>query len=546
LHGRLGVIAVALAAEAIALSFRVKVEPPSAHVGTAAALLEFNKLQHWIFRFAIAYASSFTILAYLARRTTALIAVPRHHRAARVLWCLGHVVILALLVGLTASASSPEFETHWLFLSVARPAVAVAAGVSLFAAMAPLSVWWTALRTTRLIWFYALLPAAGALLVIDGSQHLWTKTARLTFRLVEYLLRPVYPGVGVDVGTLTLTTPHFAVMVNEACSGLEGVGLMLVFCTAWLGYHRREFFFPQAFSILPVAVVLIFLLNAVRIAALLVIGDAGYARIASAGFHSQAGWIAFNIVAISVALVAKHSTWLNREACAAARQPAAAQAVTAQPSAAVLRGATAYLLPFLTILAVGMLTQALSSGFEALYPLKLFSALAVLWVYRAHYRDLIWRFSWRGLATGAVVFVLWVLAARFMMSPGAPVGEPDALARMPHAERLGWIACRIIAATFTVAIAEELAYRGYLLRRLVRREFESVDFQSVRWPALLSCAVLFGITHGAMWLPGILAGLAYGLLAVKTGSLGEAVAGHAMTNLLLAIYVLSIGDWRMW
>jgi membrane protease YdiL (CAAX protease family) len=87
------------------------------------------------------------------------------------------------------------------------------------------------------------------------------------------------------------------------------------------------------------------------------------------------------------------------------------------------------------------------------------------------------------------------------------------------------VTCRVIAATVTVPIAEELAYRGYLLRRLVSREFESVAFQSVRWPALVICAVIF---------------------AIHTGSLGEAVAGHAVTNLLLALYVLAVGDWRLW
>ena len=401
-------------------------------------------------------------------------------------------------------------------------------------------MWWAALRSTRLIFLVALLPAAVSLFVIDASQHLWANTARLTFRLVEYLLRPVYPGIAADIGSLTLSTANFAVIVNEACSGLEGLGLMLVFCSAWLTYFRREFFFPRALLILPVAAICIFLLNAVRIAALLMIGDAGHVRIANAGFHSQAGWIAFNLVAISVALIAKHSTWINRQACAAAHNPAA------QFPAATLRSPSAYLMPFLTILAVGMVTQALSGGFEALYPLRLLSTLAVLWIYRAEYRHLVWRFGWRGIATGAVVFVLWVLAARLMMSPRLPTGEPEALARMPDAERLSWIGCRVIAATCTVPIAEELAYRGYLLRRLVSREFESVAFESVRWPALVSCAVIFGITHGAVWLPGILAGLAYGLLAIKTGSFGEPVAAHATTNLLLAAYVLSVGDWRLW
>src|ERR1700685_3437129 len=111
-------------------------------------------------------------------------------------------------------------------------------------------------------------------------------------------------------------TSQFAVSIAEICSGLEGVGLMLVFCCAWLWYFRQEFRFPRVLLVIPVALVLVFALNALRIAAVLLIGNAGYERIAMIGFHSQAGWIAFNLVAFAVALLAKRSAWLNRSASA--------------------------------------------------------------------------------------------------------------------------------------------------------------------------------------------------------------------------------------
>jgi len=60
------------------------------------------------------------------------------------------------------------------------------------------------------------------------------------------------------------------------------------------------------------------------------------------------------------------------------------------------------------------------------------------------------------------------------------------------------------------------------------------------------CAVAFGVTHGGMWLPGVFAGVAYGLLAIKTGKLGEAVAAHATTNALIAAAVLLFDQWQLW
>ena len=97
-----------------------------------------------------------------------------------------------------------------------------------------------------------------------------------------------------------------------------------------------------------------------------------------------------------------------------------------------------------------------------------------------------------------------------------------------------------------VPIAEELAYRGYLLRRLLTEDFESVPFGSVGWIPLLVTAVAFGVLHGALWLPGIAAGVGYGLVLTRTGRMGEAVAAHAASNLLLAAWVLTAGQRQLW
>jgi CAAX prenyl protease-like protein len=97
-----------------------------------------------------------------------------------------------------------------------------------------------------------------------------------------------------------------------------------------------------------------------------------------------------------------------------------------------------------------------------------------------------------------------------------------------------------------VPIAEELAYRGYLLRRMVAADFEAVNFRAVgAWPLLLS-SVAFGLAHGSMWLAGIAAGVVYGVVLIRTGRIGEAIVAHATTNGLLAAYVLLLNQWQLW
>ena len=47
---------------------------------------------------------------------------------------------------------------------------------------------------------------------------------------------------------------------------------------------------------------------------------------------------------------------------------------------------------------------------------------------------------------------------------------------------------------------------------------------------LIASAVIFGVAHGHFWAPGILVGLGFGWLAMRTGKLGEAVIAHACAN----------------
>jgi len=55
-------------------------------------------------------------------------------------------------------------------------------------------------------------------------------------------------------------------------------------------------------------------LNALRIAILMLIGNAGFPDVAAYGFHSQAGWIAFNSVACGLAFLSRRGSGFNHAA----------------------------------------------------------------------------------------------------------------------------------------------------------------------------------------------------------------------------------------
>jgi CAAX prenyl protease-like protein len=194
-------------------------------------------------------------------------------------------------------------------------------------------------------------------------------------------------------------------------------------------------------------------------------------------------------------------------------------------------------------LIAGTLAHTMSSGFEILYPLRLLAGLALLAWYRKGLSDLNYRCTWRGPLIGVVAFVVWMAAARYLLQP---VGMPAALADLSAPWRDGWIACRAAAAIVTVPIVEELAYRGFLMRRWLSAEFETMPFSAVRWPQLLLTALLFGVAHGSMWLPGVIAGALYGAVLIRTGRIGESIAAHATTNGLIALCVIFGAQWQLW
>jgi exosortase E/protease (VPEID-CTERM system) len=524
---RVSLFALILFVERFLLSFLVEFNDQiTTRLGEAV-----HAAQHFAVYFAVTLGVSLAVFSYVSgNQRWSRINSQARGTALRPRWLLLHGALLLALIPLLYSLYG-HGGTLLPFAEQAALSVllSAAAVLALSAAMAPWSFWREAAKALGVLWLYASLAATAAVLAIQWRGALWTWTAGLTFELVQDVLGAIIPNLRSDPANLILSTDRFAVQVSDYCSGLEGVGLMLAFTCAWLMYFRREYIFPRALILIPAGVALIFILNALRIAALVLIGHYGFPTVAAYGFHSQAGWIAFNAAAGGLAFTSRSSSWLSRPAFDGLTSGT-------NPTAA-------YLLPFLAILAAGMVARALSDGFEMLYPLRLAAAAAALAAYRGKLSGLDWRFSWRGPIAGIAVFALWIVAAHFLV-PASPI--PSALANASPLLLTLWITARVTAGVITVPLAEELAYRGYLLRRISAADFESVPFKAVSlWPLMLSSAV-FGLSHGSMWLPGIAAGLMYGGLLVRTGRIGEAVSAHATTNAFVAATVLLGDQWQLW
>ena len=204
----------------------------------------------------------------------------------------------------------------------------------------------------------------------------------------------------------------------------------------------------------------------------------------------------------------------------------------------------AFLLPLLFLIATSLVTNLFTAEFNYLYPLRVLTPLLPLWLFRRYYRELRWTWSWTPFALGVLVLVLWI-ALEPTPNPEKASVIPNALARMHWAWAALWLFARVLGSSLIVPVVEELAFRGYLLRRIINADFMSVSPKKFTLASFLVSSVVFGFLHGR-WVAGILAGMIYAIAQYRRGEITDAIVAHATTNALLAAYVVFLGHWSFW
>jgi len=406
-------------------------------------------------------------------------------------------------------------------------------------ALAPGHFWLRLIRQEQMSLLFGCLLGLCAWILIGmlvrqeaplGQKEFWNSLAVPTLQLVHSLLGWVYSDLVYQPERFLLGTADFQVEISYACSGIEGISLITVFLAIYLWLFRKELRFPQAFWLFPLGIITIWLANALRIAILVVIGASFSSEIAAWGFHRQAGWIAFTLIALGAIALS------NRLQFFAATQPDV-PVRTAKPLAAAL------LAPFLVLMAVSMVSSAFSSGFDTLYPLRVVAIVIALYYFRKAYAGLGWRWTWHAPAIGAAVFIIWILLEPDIDSSKTALSQ--GLAELTSGSAAVWLVFRVLGSVITVPLAEELAFRGYLIRKLIAKDFENVPLVQFSWFSFMLTSVLFGLLH-ERWIAGTLAGMCYALALYRRGQIGDAVIAHMTTNALIAIFVLTQARWSLW
>jgi len=202
-----------------------------------------------------------------------------------------------------------------------------------------------------------------------------------------------------------------------------------------------------------------------------------------------------------------------------------------------------YLAPFGAFLVFTYAAQWIPYGVYLAYPLKTVIVGGMLFFYRRSYPEIKLKCSWIAPLVGIIAFVVWVVPDGWYPKIGSSAFNPYIFGN-------DWIAFvlivfRLIGAVIVVPIMEELFWRSFALRWLIREDFTTVPIGAFTWFSGMAVVLGFGFEHHE-WLVGLLVGILYNGLLYSKKNLSDCIIAHAVTNLLLGIYVLATHTWTFW
>ena len=154
---------------------------------------------------------------------------------------------------------------------------------------------------------------------------------------------------------------------------------------------------------------------------------------------------------------------------------------------------------------------------------------------------------------GVAVFVIWVgpdvIAPAWRHSvlfDNGIVGHPAGSTPTPAQTDPVFLFWRVAVSVIAVPIVEELFWRGWLMRWLAGNNFESIALGTYVPMAFWLVAILFASEHGSFWDVGLATGIIFNWWMVRTKNLWDCIIAHAVTNGVLAAYVIVGGHWEYW
>ena len=150
-------------------------------------------------------------------------------------------------------------------------------------------------------------------------------------------------------------------------------------------------------------------------------------------------------------------------------------------------------------------------------------------------------------AVALLVFALWISPQALLgFAPRLHGFNPEIFSGQPA---VYWttIVFRFLRLVVVVPLVEEIFWRGFLLRYFVSEKFYTVPVGTFSWLSFAVVTAGFGFAHSpADRVAALITGALYNCVAYRTKSLASCVLAHAITNLLLGLWIMKTRQWGFW
>ena len=161
------------------------------------------------------------------------------------------------------------------------------------------------------------------------------------------------------------------------------------------------------------------------------------------------------------------------------------------------------------------------------------------------------RISWLSFVVGVVGVVLWVALAylyeRYFGTLTERTGfNPFEKLKEDPAWMWTFLGIRFFGLVIIVPLIEEFFVRGWLMRWVDDPDWDEVSLGQATPKAWIAPTVYGLVAHLTEPLAAVVWFSLVSWLYKKTGSIWDCVVAHAVTNLLLGLYIVKFGAWHLW
>lgn len=192
--------------------------------------------------------------------------------------------------------------------------------------------------------------------------------------------------------------------------------------------------------------------------------------------------------------------------------------------------------------------------YPIVYALKLLATLAMVAYVWPGYSQAPFRFSSRAIIIGVVGAVVWIALATFQRDVvagrwGMTLGLGQRSEFNPF-ERLGatptayaFLAIRFLGLALVVPLIEEFFLRGFVMRFPVAQDWWTVPLGASNSTGVAASIIVPVLMHPAEALAAAAWFAMIAWLFLRTRNIWDCIAAHAVTNLLMGVYVVATANW---